>query len=190
MILVAVGALARGIGVTVVIEDCLEGWVPVVDRNDRVGFLEECHASRRFDQFVQQLQRAWPIHPVERTPDGDQMQAPELGPEVAGTSRNELDFHPRLGGVSARRVQHFRFGIDADDLGGEGVEIQREKAGTGAEVQDGLRSIEADKVCHAAGQQPWIGWPARRVEIRQLAETPWKHDIGHQYGRSPLMVTR
>jgi hypothetical protein len=45
--------------------------------------------------------------------------------------------------------------------------------------QDGTAS-HVNQIPYAAGQQPRIDWPARRVIIRQLAETPWEHDIGHQ----------
>ena len=143
------------------------------------GILEKSDGTCRFNAFIQRFQSARPVHPVKCPPDGHEMQAAKPGTEVVGAAEHEVNCLAGLCGISSGGSEHFRFGVDGDDLPGERMEIQRQEARPGAEVEHGPRSVQANQTSNPVGEEPRVRRSAGGVVVGDAAEASREQHIGH-----------
>ena len=88
------------------------------------------------DKIIERAQRRGPVHPVEGPAHRHEIEGTEIGREVVGTPRPEMDDDPGTGGLGARALQHGLVGIDPHDVIPPPRESHREEPRPAPEIQD------------------------------------------------------
>ena len=100
--------------------------------------------SARGKDALERLAGRLGIEPVDRAADRDNIECAELRGDVLEPALDERHRDAGALGRGAGRLDHPRLRIDADDLPAIGRKADRQNAGSGADIEQALASIQAE----------------------------------------------
>jgi hypothetical protein len=100
------------------------------------------------------------VEPMDRAPDGDNIEGAELRGRVLEPTLDEDYRRAGAVGRGPRRLHHRRLRIDADDLPAIGLKSDRQDARASPDIEQALAAVEAESFCSGGKERRPIGRPS------------------------------